>query len=100
MSVWFGTAICRLVPVDIEVSNHAACYKLAGHKITRKLDTIGLVHLARNRKFDIAGKLRVLANFARLDRIPQGFAVSEMIRRTLGQHNLGVNDTGLVGKIM
>ena len=83
MGMGLGTAIGGLVPMDIEVGNHAARHKLAGDKIARQRDAVSLVHLPWNRKLDIARKLRVLANLARLDGIPQGFAVSQTFRRTL-----------------
>ena len=100
MGMGLGTAICRLVPMDIEVGDHAARHKLAGDKIARQRDAVSLVHLPWNRKLDIAGKLRVLANLACLNGIPQGLTVSETFGRTLGQHDLGMNDTGLVGEVM
>jgi hypothetical protein len=69
-------------------------------RATNSRATKSLAHLQWNRKLDIARKLRVLANLARLNGIPQGFAVGQPLRRTLWQHDLGVNDTGLVGEVM
>ena len=86
--------------MNIEVGDHAARYKLASNKIARQRDAICLVHLPWNRELNIAGKLRVLANLACLDSIPKCLTVCEPFRRTLGQHDLGMNDTGLVGEVM
>lgn len=61
--MWLGHAVCAHVPMDIDVSDHAVINKLGFHKITGEIDDLLLIHLARNRKFDLAGKLGILAQF-------------------------------------
>ena len=95
-----GTAIGSLVPMNIKVGNHAARNELPCDKIARQRDAVRLVHLPWNRKLDITRKLRVLANLARLDGIPQGLAISQTLRRAFGQHDFGVNDTGFAREVM
>jgi hypothetical protein len=100
MGMGLGTNIGGLVPMDIEVGDHAARDELPCNKIARQCDTVSLIHLARNRKLDIAGKLRVLANLARLDCIPKRLTVRQSFWRTFGQQDLRMNDTRLVGEVM
>ena len=57
-------------------------------------------HLARDGEFDLAGKLGVLADFERLDIVPQPFAVAPCLRRVLRQHHLGMDDAALSGKVV
>ena len=48
----------------------------------------------------LAAELRVLALFGRLDRVPQLFAIGEMLGRILGQEDFGMDDARLVGEVM
>ena len=57
-------------------------------------------HLARDGEFDLAGKLRVLADFEGFDIVPKPFAVAPCLRRILRQHHLGMDDAALGGKIV
>ena len=57
-------------------------------------------HFARDGEFDLAGKLGVLADFERLDIVPEPFAVAPCLWRILRQHHLGMDDAALGGKIM
>ena len=75
MRVRLGRAVLRLVPMHVEVGDHAAIDKLLLHEIAGELDALLLVHLARNRELHLAGKLRVLALLACLHLVPQGCAV-------------------------
>src|SRR5690606_14248260 len=100
MGMRYGTAIFGLVPMDIEVGNHAARNKLAGDKISRQLNAVLAIHLAWNRKFDIAGKLRVFANLACFNRIPQRLAVTKSLRRAFWQQDFGMDYARLVGEVM
>jgi hypothetical protein len=59
-----------------------------------------LTHLARDGEFDLAGKLCVLADFERLNIVPQPFAVAPRHRRAFRQHHLRMDDAALGGKIV
>jgi hypothetical protein len=72
MGVRLDEAIRAEVPMDIEVSDHAAINKLGLHNIAGKIDALLLSHLARNCELDFAGKLRVLAPLGRFNLVPQG----------------------------
>jgi hypothetical protein len=75
MRVGLGLAVLAHVPMHIEVRDHAAFDELLFDKLAGERDALRLVHLARNRELDLAGKLRVLALLARLDLVPQGRAI-------------------------
>ena len=70
------------------------------HEVAGEFDALRLSHLARNGEFDLAGKLGILADFERLDIVPQPFAVAPCLRRILRQHHLGMDDAALGGKIV
>ena len=76
-------------------STNSACSEVAG-----EFDALRLTHLARDGEFDLAGKLGVLADFERLDIVPEPFAVAPRLRRILRQHHLGMDDAALGGKIV
>lgn len=100
MGMGFGLAVRADVPMDIQIRDHAARDKLLGDEIAGKVDTLRLVHLARNRKLNLAGKLRVLALLGGLDLVPEGFPIRQAFGRTLGQHDLAMLDARLGAKIM
>jgi len=100
MGVRLRHAVRADVPMHIQIRNHAAFDKLGLDEIAGKLDAIDLAHLARNGKFDLASKLRVLALLAALDLVPQRCAIAEPFGRTFGQHDLAMLDAGLGAEIM
>jgi hypothetical protein len=84
----------------IEVGDHALIDKLISREIAGKPDPLRLRHLAGNGKFHLAGKLGVLAHLERLDIVPEPFAVAKMFRRTIRQHDLGMDDAALGGNVL
>ena len=100
MRVRLGLPVLALVPMYVEVRDHAALDKLLFDKLAGERDALHLAHLARNREFHLPRQLRVLANLASLDLVPQGFAVAKALRRALRQHHFGMDDAGLVRKVM
>ena len=70
MRVRLGTAVLRMIPMHVEVSDHSAPDELLFHEIAREAHPLLLVHLARNRELHLAGKLRVLALLGGLDLVP------------------------------
>jgi hypothetical protein len=78
--------------MDIEVGDHALFDELGLGKVAGQLDALFPGQLARNGEFDLAGKLRVLALLGSLDRVPQLFAVGELLGRALRQHHFGMDD--------
>ena len=86
--------------MHIQIRDHPAIDKFGLHEIAGKLDAIDLAHLARNGKFDLASKLRVLALLASLDLVPEGFPIREAFGRAFGQHDLVMLDAGLGAEIM
>tara|TARA_Y100001933_G_scaffold111153_2_gene111279 strand:+ start:3406 stop:3828 length:423 start_codon:yes stop_codon:yes gene_type:complete len=86
--------------MDVKVGDHAAFHKLGLHKVARNVDALLLVELARDRELDLAGELRVLAQFGHLDLVPQGRAVAQTFRRAFRQHHFGMNDANLVGEVV
>ena len=75
MRVRLGTTVVRLVPMHVEVCDHAAIDKLLLHEITGEAHALLLIHLARDRELDFTGKLRVLALLACLHLVPEHGAV-------------------------
>ena len=100
MRVGFGRPVLGHVPMQIEIGDHAGRDKLRLHEVAGEVDALGLRHLARKGELDLAGKLRVLAQLGRLDIVPQPFAVVPLLRRILRQHDLGMDDAALGGKIV
>ena len=100
MSMRLGTAILRPVPVHIEIGDHALADKLGLNKVARQFDALRLAEFTRQRKLDLAGKLRILADLERLDIVPQPFAVAPGLRCILRQHHLGMDDTALGREVM
>src|SRR3546814_2836749 len=86
--------------MHIEIGDHTVIDELSLHKVAGQLDSLLLRHLARNRELDLARQLRVLAKLGRLDRIPESFAIGEMLGRAVRQHHLGVNNARLVREIV
>ena len=86
--------------MHVEIGDHAQTYKLRLREVASQFDALSLRHLARNGELDLAGKLGVLADFERLDIVPQPFAVAPCFRRLLRQHHLGMDDAALGGKIV
>ena len=100
MGMGFGHAVLGHVPMHIEIGDHAPIHELRLREVAGEFDALRLRHLARNGEFDLAGKLSVLADFERLDIVPQPFAVAPCFRRVLRQHHLGMDDAALGGKIV
>ena len=72
----------------------------APNEVAGEFDALRLRHLARDGELDLAGKLGVLADFERLDIVPEPFAVAPCLRRIFRQHHLGMDDAALCGKIV
>jgi hypothetical protein len=86
--------------MHIEIGDHPAIHELARDERAGKRHALLPTQLARDRELDLARKLRILALLGRLDLVPRGFAIAQALGRTVGQHDLGVDDTGLVGEIV
>jgi hypothetical protein len=100
MGMRFRHAVLGHVPMHIEIGDHALIDEFAPNEVAGQFDAVALTHLARDGKFDLAGKLGVLADFERLGIVPQPFAVAPRFRRVLRQHHLGMDDAALGGKIL
>ena len=100
MGMGFGHAVLGHVPMHIEIGDHAPIHEFGLHEVAGQFDALSLGHLARNGEFDLAGKLRVLADFERFDIVPKPFAVAPRLRRVLRQHHLGMDDAALGGKVV
>ncbi|MCY1169339.1 hypothetical protein D9M73_93640 [compost metagenome] len=100
MGMGFGLAVGADVPVDVEIGDHAAADELLGHKLASERHALRFRQFARDRGFDLAGKLGVLALLSRLDLVPQRFAVPQPLGRAFGQHHFGMDDARLVGEVM
>jgi hypothetical protein len=87
MRVRLGFAVRPNIPMDIEIGDHAAIDKLALDKVAGQLDAIRLDHLAGNGELDLTGQLCVLAQFRRLDIVPQLLAVFPLLGRAVRQHD-------------
>jgi hypothetical protein len=86
--------------MHVGIGDHAPINKLAPNEVAGEFDGLCLCHLAGKGEFDVAGKLGVLADFERLDIVPQPFAVAPCLRRVLRQHHLGMDDAALSGKVL
>ena len=60
MGMGLGLAIRADVPMHIQIGDHAARDELAFDKVSRQIDALCLVQLARNGELDLAGQLGVL----------------------------------------
>jgi len=69
--------------MHIEVRDHALIDELALDELACEPDAFTLVQLARDRELDLTAKLRVLALLGSLDRVPQRFAIGELLRRAI-----------------
>ncbi len=100
MRVGLGAAVLGHVPMHIEVGDHAPVDELGLHEVAGEFDALRLRHLARKREFHLAGELCVLPDLEGLDIVPKPFAVAPRLRRILRQHDLGMDDAALGGKIV
>ena len=100
MGMGFGHAVLAHVPMHIEIGDHALIDELGPNEVAGEFDALAFTHLARDGEFDLAGKLGVLADFERLDIVPEPFAVAPRLRRIFRQHHLGMDDAALCGKIV
>jgi hypothetical protein len=100
MGMGLGISVRSDIPMDIEIGDHAPVDEFTLHEVAGKLDPVRLVHLAGNGELDLAGELRVLAQFRRLDIIPELFTVAPFLRRAIGQHDFAVHDAGLIGEVV
>ena len=76
MGMGFGHAVLGHVPMHIEIGDHAPIDEFAPNEVAGEFDALRLRQLARDGEFDLAGKLGVLADFERLDIVPEPFAVA------------------------
>ena len=95
-----GHSVLGHIPMHIEIGDHAPIHEFGLREVAGQFDALCLRHLARNGEFDLAGKLGILADFERLDIVPEPFAVAPCLRRILRQHHLGMDDAALGGKIV
>ena len=95
-----GLAVFADIPMDIEIGDNAFLDELGLHEFARQLDVVFLRQLAGQGEFDLASKLRILALFGGLDRVPQSGPVGEGFGRAFRQHHSGMKDARLVGEIM
>jgi hypothetical protein len=100
MGMGFGQAVVGPVPMHVEIGDHAPVDELSSHEVAGQLDRLRLRHLARQGELQLARELRVAAEFAGLDRVPEPFPVGQDIRRTLGQQHLGMHDAALGGEVV
>ena len=100
MGMGFGHAVLAHIPMHVEIGDHAPIHELSLRKVAGQFDPLSLGHLARDGEFELAGKLRVLADFERFDIVPEPLAVAPGLRRVLRQHHLGMDDAALGGKIV
>jgi hypothetical protein len=100
MGMGLGHPVRADVPMHIEVGDHALIDKLPCHEIASQFDALALCHLARNGELHLAAKLGVLPFLERFDIVPELFAVGPFLRRLLRQHDLGMDDAGLGGKVL
>jgi len=100
MGMRFGHAVLAHIPMHIEIGDHAPIHEFAPSEVAGQFDALRLTHLARDGEFDLAGKLGVLADFERLDFVPEPFAVAPCLRRIFRQQHLGMDDAALCRKIM
>tara|TARA_R110000772_G_scaffold90990_11_gene187458 strand:- start:1573 stop:2172 length:600 start_codon:yes stop_codon:yes gene_type:complete len=100
MGVGLGRPFLGHVPMHIEVGDHALIDKLLLHEAAGEFDALGLRHLARRGELDLAGKLGVLPDLERFNIVPDLFAVPPLFGRILRQHDLGMDDAALVGKVV
>ena len=75
-------------------------HEFAPNEVAGEFDALCLSHLARDGEFDLAGELGILADFERLDIVPEPLAVAPCFRRILRQHHFGMDDAALAGKIV
>ena len=100
MGMGFGHAVLSDVPMHIEIGDHTPIDEFAPNEVTGQFNAVALTHLARDGEFDLAGKLRILADLFRLDIVPKPLAVEPCLRRLLRQHDLGMDDTALAREIV
>jgi len=80
-----GNAVFAHIPMHVEIGDHAPIHEFAPSEVAGQFDALALTHLARNGEFDLAGKLGVLADFERLDIVPEPFAGRPCLRRIFRQ---------------
>ena len=100
MGMGFGHAVLGHVPMHIEIGDHAPVNEFASNEVAGELNALSLCHLAWNGELHLAGKLGVLADFERLDIVPQPLAVAPFLGCILRQHHLGMDDAALSGKVV
>ncbi len=100
MGMGFGHAVLAHIPMHIEIGDHAKIYELRPREVAGEFNALRLRQFARNGEFHFASKLGVLADFERLDIVPEPFAVLPHSGRVLRQQHLGMDDAALCGKIV
>src|SRR5262245_22963489 len=69
--------------MQVEIGDHAPIDEFAPNEVAGQINALRLTHLAWKSEFDLPGKLGVLADFERLDIVPEPFAVAPGLRRVL-----------------
>src|SRR6516162_3100938 len=100
MGMGFGHAVLGHVPMHIEIGDHASINEFASNEVAGEFYALRLSHLARDSELHLAGKLSILADLGRLDIVPQPFAVAPSLRCILLQHDVGMDDAALPGKVV
>ena len=83
MGVRLGHPVLTLVPMYVEVGDHAETHELTPNKIPSQLDALRLSQFSRKGEFDLPGQLRILTDFERLDIVPEPLAVAPCLQRSL-----------------
>ncbi len=100
MGVGLGAAVLGHIPMHIEVGDHALIDEFGLHEVAGEFDALRLRHLARKGEFHLAGELRVLPDLEGFNIVPKPFAVAPRFRCILRQHDLGMDDAALAGKVV
>jgi len=86
--------------MNVEIGDHALIDKFPRQEIAGQFDALALRHFTRKGELHLAAKLGVLTFLERLDIVPELFTVAPFLRRVLRQHDLGMDDAALSGKVL
>ena len=100
MGMGFRHSVFADIPMHVHIGDHALIDKFGLGKIAGQFDALALRHLTRKGELHLAAKLGVLPFLERLDIVPKLFAVVPFLRCVLRQHDLGMDDAALGGKVL
>ena len=98
MGFWHSVLAC--IPMHVHIGNHALIDKFGLHEVAGQFDALCAGHLAGNGELHLVGKLGVLADLDGFDLVPKSFAVAKMLGRSLRQHDFGMDNAALAGKVV